>query len=85
MRLTPHVYAVLCIFLEEPASLRHGYELVKRTGLPSGTLYPILLRLERERLIASRWDESEKRGPRRRLYRLADDVGKNLVGDYPPS
>ena len=54
----------------------HGYGLIAelRSGsggafdLPEGTVYPALHRLERDGLVASRWDESAPR--RRRIYRL---------------
>ena len=54
----------------------HGYALIeelrKRSGgafdLPEGTIYPALHRLERAKLLASRW--SEYAGRRRRVYRL---------------
>ena len=38
---------VLAAFLEEPGDDRYGLDLMRVTGLPSGTLYPILVRLER--------------------------------------
>ena len=53
---------------------RYGFDIMDLTGLPSGTVYPILRRLERARLIRSSWeDEAEARlqhRPPRRYYRL---------------
>ena len=54
----------------------HGYEIAQALrarsdgmfDLPEGTLYPALHRLERARLLASRW--SEVNGRRRRVYQL---------------
>jgi DNA-binding PadR family transcriptional regulator len=42
------------------------------TGLPSGTVYPALRRLERDRLIISRWEElpASRQRPARRYYKL---------------
>jgi DNA-binding PadR family transcriptional regulator len=33
----------------------HGFDIMDATGLPSGTVYPILRRLDREGLLASEW------------------------------
>ena len=43
------------------------------SGLPSGTVYPALRRLEREGLLQSRWEDAPGPGPRRRVYRLTRD------------
>ncbi len=55
---------------------RHGYavieQLLQQSGgffdLPEGTVYPVLHRLEKARLLVSRWSSSS--GRRRRVYRL---------------
>ncbi|MEA5455520.1 PadR family transcriptional regulator [Sinomonas sp. JGH33] len=42
-----------------------------RVGRPTGTIYPLLERLERAGLLGSRWENAPERpGPRRRLYAL---------------
>jgi len=57
-----------------PGTWRHGYELAKETGLKSGTLYPILIRLAERGLVEARWEEEQPAGrPRRHLYRLTAD------------
>ncbi|MBS0364789.1 MAG: helix-turn-helix transcriptional regulator [Proteobacteria bacterium] len=64
---------VLEAFLEQPADELSGADLQKRGRLASGTLYPILLRLESAGWFVSRWeavDPSVAGRPRRRLYRL---------------
>lgn len=52
----------------------HGFQIMEVTGLPSGTVYPVLRRLELQGYLASTWeaeDEAHDAGrPRRRLYRL---------------
>ena len=45
-----------------------GLQVCKATGLPSGTVYPILSRLEEYGWIEGVWDGAETKGPRRRLY-----------------
>lgn len=50
---------------------RHGYDLSRETSLKSGTLYPILIRLERDGWLEARWEDEPAPGkPRRHLYRL---------------
>jgi PadR family transcriptional regulator PadR len=41
----------------QPADWRHGYDLAKETGLKSGTLYPILVRLADRGLVEARWED----------------------------
>ena len=36
--------------------IRHGFDIMDATGLPSGTVYPILGRLERDGYVRSRWE-----------------------------
>jgi DNA-binding PadR family transcriptional regulator len=63
-------YVLLAALLEQPRSWRHGYEIAKQTGLKSGTLYPLLMRLSEQGLLQSRWTESDQAGkPPRHLYR----------------
>lgn len=50
--------------------VRHGFDIIDATGLPSGTVYPILRRLEDGGLLRSAWESvhlarSEQRPPRR--------------------
>jgi DNA-binding PadR family transcriptional regulator len=52
----------------------YGFSVMQMTGLPSGTVYPAMRRLERDRLIVSKWEQqsiadSEQRPPRK-YYRL---------------
>jgi PadR family transcriptional regulator, regulatory protein PadR len=52
LNLTPRVARVIKVFLEDPGKPRYGFELMRLTGQPSGTLYPILGRLERAGWLA---------------------------------
>jgi PadR family transcriptional regulator, regulatory protein PadR len=57
--------------LAAPAEWCYGYELSKQTGLQSGTLYPILMRLCEEGLMKAAWRESDQpHRPPRHVYRL---------------
>jgi PadR family transcriptional regulator, regulatory protein PadR len=64
----------LAAMLEDPLAWRYGYELLKKTGLQSGTLYPLLIRLSDQGLLEAQWREPEKPGkPPRHVYRLTPD------------
>lgn len=64
--------ALLGVLLEQPRKWRHGYELSNETGLKSGTLYPILMRLSDRGLLESKWQEAAEAGrPRRHMYKLS--------------
>ncbi len=53
---------------------RWGLEIIKLTGRPSGSVYPLLDRLERAGWVTSSWDDdANRRGPRRRMYVLTPD------------
>jgi DNA-binding PadR family transcriptional regulator len=65
---------LLGVMLERPRSWRHGYHLSSETGLQSGTLYPILMRLCDRDLLESKWGPAEHAGrPPRHLYRLTSN------------
>lgn len=60
----------------------HGFDIMDATNLPSGTVYPILRRLDREALTTSRWEgeriaQREQRPPRR-YYELTAEGDKVL-------
>ena len=51
----------------------HGYDLMKATGLKSGTLYPLLIRMTDQGLVEAEWREPEQPGrPARHAYRLTN-------------
>ncbi len=50
---------------------RHGYDLMKETGMLSGTLYPLLMRMAEQGLIEAEWRDPTQPGrPARNVYRL---------------
>lgn len=70
-RMSPTVVAVLQTVA---AGTVYGFEIIDRTGLPSGTVYPALARLERDGHVRSSWEDqasafAEGR-PARRHYRI---------------
>jgi len=73
VRITLQTLRALEAFLENPVEELSGADVHKRSGLASGTLYPILLRLESAGWFMSRWENIDPAAagrPRRRLYRL---------------
>ena len=68
----------------------YGFDIMDVTGLPSGTIYPALRRLEKDSLVRGDWEDSriavrEERPPRRyyKLTRQGKDVLSNAVERYP--
>ena len=71
----------------------HGYDLMKKTGLRSGTLYPLLMRMAEQRLVEAEWREPAQPGrPARHVYRLTPEGlalartaerGRSLPGAEP--
>ncbi len=65
--------AVLAELCAAPSQWRHGYGIARGTGLKSGTLYPVLIRLADRGLVEARWEDEQPGRPRRHLYRLTPD------------
>jgi DNA-binding PadR family transcriptional regulator len=77
-QLRGHLATMVLSVLEHDET--HGFEVLRRLEqkgcgllrLREGSLYPALYRLEKQGMLKARWEagESERRGPRRRLYRI---------------
>lgn len=72
------------------AGYRYGFDIMEATGLPSGTVYPALRRLEASGCIASKWEKSKEafagQRPARKYYRLTpsgEQVLNRAVKRYP--
>jgi PadR family transcriptional regulator, regulatory protein PadR len=71
-RASDQTLLVVESLLRDRQSWHYGYTLSQQTGLPSGTLYPILMRLESNGMLEAKWTEPERGGrPPRHLYRLS--------------
>jgi PadR family transcriptional regulator len=73
VKLTGPLERVLRVLTADPSAQHYGYDLMKAARLPSGTLYPMLARLQQEGLVQSEWEaQREDAGgrPPRRYYRL---------------
>lgn len=63
--------ALLSALMAQASEWRHGLALARATGLKSGTLYPMLIRLADQGFLEARWEAPEVEGrPARHLYRL---------------
>jgi PadR family transcriptional regulator, regulatory protein PadR len=86
MRRSPETTLVLAEFLQCAQEWRYGYDLSRKTGLRSGTLYPILMRLAERRMLETAWETAEPGRPPRHLYKLTHDglrYARELVGAQP--
>jgi hypothetical protein len=76
-RMTLPTQLVLGELIADPMRRVHGFRLCAATGQPSGTVYPILARLEGLGWLDSEWEEPEVHvpagRPRRRYYQLTED------------
>ena len=67
-------YPTATVLLAVHAGHRYGFDVMDTTGLPDGTVYPILRRLEAKGALKARWESADEaradRRPPRRYYRL---------------
>ena len=83
-----HTSALILQTIE--AGYVYGFDIMEVTGLPSGTIYPALRRLEKDSLILGSWEDrrsafSQDRPPRRfyRLTRQGKDTLSGALRRYP--
>jgi PadR family transcriptional regulator, regulatory protein PadR len=75
---------VLAIMAGAGARWCHGYELCRAAGIKSGTLYPLLIRLEAQGHLEAEWQEPAEPGrPPRHAYRLTA-AGRQQALENPP-
>jgi PadR family transcriptional regulator PadR len=76
-RMTIPTQLVLRALLEKPTQEMYGLQICEQAGLPTGTIHPILARLEKEHgWLTSRWEDINPQAegrPRRRYYKLTED------------
>ena len=83
LRTSPQTLSVLKHFLGETEQWNYGYDISRSTGLKSGSLYPILMRLSQQGLLESRWELEESSKPRH-MYRLTGDGLRYAKQVLPP-
>ncbi|BCJ51855.1 hypothetical protein Asp14428_33300 [Actinoplanes sp. NBRC 14428] len=80
-RMTLQTQLVLRALLEEPTREMYGLQISEAAGLPTGTIHPILARLEGRGWLQSRWediDPAREGRPRRRYYHLTPDGAEQV-------
>lgn len=73
VRVTLQTLRILQVLMGNPSGEHYGMDLLRDARVSSGTLYPILRRLEKAGWLTSRWEELPEDGagrPRRRYYQL---------------
>lgn len=88
-RLTDQTVLVLRALLATPSTPRHGRAIAQETGLKSGTMHPILARLEQAGVVVSHWEDPaahEDQGrPRRRYYQFVPggaDLARFAIAEW---
>lgn len=74
VRLTVPVIRLLAVLVADPDGDHYGLELMRASGLASGTIYPILARLTEAGWLEKRWEELDPvvaGRPARAYYRLS--------------
>lgn len=88
VRLTAPTVVVLKVLAASDRPM-WGLAISKNSGLPTGTVYPILARLESLGWVNSYWEEdSDRSGPRRKFYTLTAEAAletKSLVAKLKPT
>src|ERR1700754_3538974 len=81
--LSHHARMVLAALLEAGQGWSHGYELARLAEVKSGTLYPLLIRLEAQGYLEAEWQQPTEGGrPPRHAYRLTAS-GVSLARAHP--
>ena len=76
---------LLAVMAQGGSRWHHGYDLCRRAGIKSGTLYPLLIRLEEQGYLDAEWRAPAEPGrPPRHAYRLTA-AGLELAFDNPPA
>ena len=83
-RLFSMTYPTATVLLAIRNGHRYGFDIMDATGLPDGTVYPLLRRLERRGVLEGRWEEEAEakaeRRPQRRYYELTP-VGEESMAE----
>ena len=75
---------VLAVLLDAHGEWSHGYEVARLADVKSGTLYPLLMRLEAQGYLEAEWQQPLERGrPPRHAYRLTAS-GVHFARANPP-
>jgi PadR family transcriptional regulator, regulatory protein PadR len=76
LRMTLATQAVLKVLLDDPTTPRYGFDIAREASLATGSLYPIMARLEQAGWVDSYWEDQssgDEGRPRRRYYNLTGE------------
>ena len=77
-------YSAAVILQAVASGYQYGFDVMDMTGLPSGTVYPALRRLEETGLVRSRWEEEriaqDEQRPLRKYYEVTR-AGRDALGE----
>jgi DNA-binding PadR family transcriptional regulator len=86
----PMTYPTAAVLMAIRRGHRYGFDVMDATGLPDGTVYPILRRLERRGVLVAAWEDEEtahrEQRPARRYYaltRAGEAVADEASGRFP--
>ncbi len=83
--LSQQTRTILALMADAGSEWLHGYELCRRGNIKSGTLYPMLMRLEQQGYLVADWQAAAEPGrPPRHAYRLTAE-GRALALANPPA
>ena len=78
----PHTTAVILLAVSN--DYRYGFDIMDQTGLPSGTVYPALRRLEEQGLVKSKWEREQTAysdgRPARKYYEMTK-MGREALAE----
>ena len=82
-RLFSLTYPTAAVLLAIRRGHRYGFDIMDATGLPDGTVYPLLRRLERRGVLTGAWEDQEaahaEQRPQRRYYELTPVGHESLI------
>lgn len=77
-------YSATAILQAVASGYRYGFDIMDITGLPSGTVYPALRRMEETGLVLSKWEKEgiaqREQRPARKYYEVTRD-GEDVLAD----
>jgi len=83
-RLFSLTYPTAAVLLAIQGGHKYGFVIMDATGLPDGTVYPLLRRLERRGVLSGAWEDAAEakteQRPQRRYYELTP-VGEDSMAD----
>lgn len=81
MKISGKSMEILLILASDPDREYSGYEIGKQLSMPSGTLYPLLLKIEQAGLLTTKWEDGDPKilgRPRRRYHKISGQGVRSL-------